>query len=446
MNEKQKKILLIGGAIFAVLLIILLIFFLISRNNPSNNNGNGGNNTTNVTIEYWGLWEPDEVMHPLIEKYESEHPGVKISYAQQTFNNYEARVYTRLEQSSTSTEPAPDIIRINNTWLPKYMKYLSPLPSSIMTTQEYSSNFYPTALSDFTGTDGKIYAIPWEIDGLAVIYNKQLLADAGYTTPPTDWDSFVEAAVKLTKTSSSGKISQAGLAVGTSSNVTHSADILTFMMLQNSAELIDSTRTEVNLTSDRAVAALNKYTEFAKSEDPVWASYLPQDMTMFYRGDLAMMFAPSWRAFDIITAAPQVEFGIAPLPQLPNNDPVYYSMYWGDTVSSTCEHPEVAWDFIKFLSEPEQQRRLFANASQIRAFGEPYSRVSMNEELAENPYTQAFAQMAPYMKSWQIGDQNFVESLLREAITQVVENNKIPESVLSTIEADINDQLAQSNK
>lgn len=445
MNDKQKKILLIGGSVLGILLVILLVLVLLVKKENPNDNGDN-NSTQNVTLEYWGLWEPDEVMHPLIEKYEDEHPGVKISYAQQTFKNYESRAYTRLEQSSTSTEPAPDIIRINNTWLPKYQKYLSALPESIMSRSDYSSTFYPTALDDFTGVDGRIYAIPWEIDGLAIIYNKQLLSKAGYTTPPKDWDSFIEAAAKLTKVDSSGKIRQSGLAIGTSSNISHSADILSFMMLQNNASLIDSSRTVVNMTTDRAVSALNKYTEFAKGDDPSWATYLPDDLTMFYRGELAMMFAPSWRAFDIINSAPQVEFGIAPLPQLPNNDPVYYSMYWGDAVSKSCDHPEVAWDFVKFLSEPEQQRRLFANSSQVRAFGEPYSRVSMNEELAANPYTSAFAEMAPNMKSWQMGDQGFVEKLLREAITKVVENGLDANTVLKSIESDINDQLAESNK
>lgn len=443
MDSKKKKILIFSSlGVIVVVLITVLILLLTGNQDNTNNNSNN----QNVEIIYWGLWEPDEVMHPLIEKYEAEHPGVKIVYTQQTFKNYESRLYTRLEQSTNSSEPAPDIFRINNTWLPKYKKYLSSLPGDIMSKDKYKEEFYPTALEDFTGVDGKIYAIPWGIDGLALFYNKQLLTKAGYTEPPKDWDSLTEAAQKLTTTDSSGKITQAGLAIGTSKNILHSADILTFLMLQNNAQLIDSTKTEANLTSDRAVSALERYTDFAKAQNPTWASYLADDLTMFFRGQLAMMFAPSWRAFDIINAAPQIEFGITTLPQLPNNDPVYYAMYWGDAVSSTCENPEVAWDFINFLSEPEQQRRLFSNASQVRAFGEPYSRVSMNEELLQNPYTKAFGQMAPQMKSWQMGEQTFVDNLFKEAITEVAENNKSASTVLKNIETDINDQLADTNK
>lgn len=448
MDLKKKKNILIIGAILAVLLIVLTVILLITtkKDNTNTNTGKDTNTSGDVTLVYWGLWEPDTVMHPLIEKYEADHPGVKIEYAQQTFKNYESRLYTRLEQSTNSTEPAPDIFRINNTWLPKYQKYIYPLPTSTMDSTTYAEQFYPTAIDDFTGTDGKIYAIPLEIDGLTVIYNKQILSKAGYTQPPKDWDSFIEAAGKMTKRDATGKISISGLAIGTSKNITHSADILTFLMLQNKAQLIDSTKTQVNLTSQRAISALTTYTGFAKQENPFWATYLPEDLTLFYQGKLAMMFAPSWRAFDIIESAPQIEFGIATLPQLPNNEEVNYAMYWGDTVSNTSKNKSAAWEFVKFLSEPEQQRRLFSNASLIRAFGEPYSRVSMNSELTSNPYTVSLAQMAPKMKSWQIGDQGFVDDLLNEAITRIVEDNDDEASVLKSIQTDINDQLAKTNK
>ncbi len=446
MKNDQKKMVLILSSIVAVLFILVVIAAIALMNKNKNTNEDPDEVPVSAELIYWGLWEPEDVMQPIIDEYEDQNPGVKILYSQQAFKNYESRAYTRLQQSTSSVEPAPDILRINNTWLPKFQQYLSPLPNDIMSETEYSEEFYPTATDDFTGSDGNLYAIPWEIDGLMLIYNKQLLSQEGYQEPPTDWDSLMEAATKLTKRDGAGRITQSGLAIGTSRNITHSADILSFMMLQNNASIMNSSRNQANLTSERAVSALTTYTSFAKGDTPTWASYLANDLTMFFQGKLAIMFAPSWRAFDILEAAPQIEFGLAPLPQLPNNEEVYYSMYWGDAVSNTSENTKEAWKFIEYLSQPEQQKKLFANSSKIRAFGEPYSRVSMNSELLSNPYTKAIGAMAPYMRAWQMGDQGFVEELLREAITEVIENNKEPKSVLNNIEQDINDQLAVTNK
>jgi len=447
MNSKQKKLVTVLGIVLLFLIITLIIVIILRKSNDTGSedtSNNTDNNTANVELIYWGLWEPTSVMQPIIDEYEELHPGVNIIYSQQSFTNYEGRLYTRLRQASTSTEPAPDIIRINNTWTPKYYRYLSPLPSTTMDSTTYVDTFYPTVISDFTAKDGNIYAMPWEIDGLAIFYNKQLLSGAGVNEPPLDWDSFVELARELTVTNSAGQISQSGLAIGTSRNITHSADILSYLMLLNGADIIDETYTITNLTSDNVLSAVSTYTQFTLGGDPVWTSDLRNDLEMFYAGKLAMIFAPSWRAFDIIASAPSIEFGIAPLPQLSNNNPIYYSMYWGDAVSNTCSNPTTAWDFIKFLVEKQQE--IFSASAQIRAFGEPYSLVSLNSSLESNTYLEAYATMAPYMQSWGMGDQTFVEQTLNTAITEIVEDGDSIQSAMRNAQVDINDQLAESNQ
>jgi len=438
MTPKQKKLIKILSILAGFLLIVNILLFILLSNDPSQ--------ADEIELTYWGFWEDEDTMHPLLEKYEAENPGVTIRYSLQTLRGYESRVYTRLSQSAESVKPAADIIMIHNTWLPKLESYLSKLPTSTMSKETYSEAFYPTALDDFTGRDGTLYAIPIQIDGLMVIYNKKLLAEAGYSSPPTDWDSFMEAAYKLTEIDSSGKIAQSGLAIGTSRNITHAIDILSYFMLQNQAVLMNDGRTEVDLTSERAVIAFDTYTSFANSENATWAAYLASDLTLFGREQLAMMFGTTWRALEIIEDYPDVEFGLAPMPILPTNKEVYYSTYWAHSVSKASAHTQEAWKFIKFLSEPEQQRRLYLNSAKTRTFGEPYSRVSMNKELLDSEYTNAIAQMAPYMKSWQMGDQAFVEEKLIDAITKVAEDGDRIDSVLKTAENSINEQLAITNK
>ncbi len=127
MDEKKKKLikmLLIGLGGLIVLLLSLLL--LIPRE------------PRNVELTFWGFWEEEDAMHPIIEKYEAENPGVKITYAIQQLSNYESLLYTRLEQAQSTNEPAPDIAMIHNSWLPKFEKYLTPLPSTVMSLQTYA--------------------------------------------------------------------------------------------------------------------------------------------------------------------------------------------------------------------------------------------------------------------------------------------------------------------
>jgi ABC-type glycerol-3-phosphate transport system substrate-binding protein len=169
-----------------------VIILLVVQN--SSGGGTDVNEETGVTysgeLTYWGLWEPDSVMESVISDYESLHKDVTINYVQKSFSNYEDNLYGLLEEGNSSDVLVPDIFLIGNAWLPKYQKYLYPLPSSIMSTSKYSDLFYGTQVEDFTGSDGKIYAMAWGIDGLSLFYNKQILEEAGYSSIPSDWDSF----------------------------------------------------------------------------------------------------------------------------------------------------------------------------------------------------------------------------------------------------------------
>lgn len=453
MDEKRKKMLTIVAIVLVVLIIGTVILIFVNRSR-----GGGSETPTEgevripltqdiVELSYWGLWEPGSVMQPIIDEFEDIYPNIKINYSQQSFTAYETTLYTRLQQAVQTAEPAPDIFRIHSTWTPKYYNYLYPLPAEIMTAQEYSELFYPTAISDFTAKDGNIYAIPWSIDALMVFYNKSIFQQAGVEKPPEDWDSFMELAYNLTKRDTSGRIIQSGLAMGTSRNIRHSGEIISYLLLLEGVEVMDSTRTRITLDTPGGQKVFRTYTDFARGDNAIWSPALRTDLEMFFSGELAMMIGPSWRAFDIIEAAPTIEFDTAPLPQLKENEvDVYYATYWGEAVSRDTSYPLEAWAFVRFLSEKEQQLSLYSNASRIRAFGEPYSLVELNSEMVGRTYVSALAETAPFMKSIPIGDEKGVHTAFDEAITNIVENRKNIDSSLREAESMINSIISQTNR
>ncbi len=430
--DKKKMIILI---VLIGLIVVTGIAFVITRLKGNT----GQNNSGEVTLVYNGLWEPDSSLQEVIDEYETANPNVHIEYTQERFTQYEENFYERINDANIT----PDIIRINNTWTYKFQDRLAALPTEIMTESEYSQNFYPAALTDFKGSNGKIYAIPLEIDGLALYYNKDLFEREGISDPPADWDSLIEDAQALTKTDSSGNITQAGVALGCSSNISHSADILTALMLLNGVSMTTSDGTEPAFNTTKGQSTLRYYVNFAKEEN-VWSCSLRNDLDMFIEGKLAMMFGPSWRAFDIINSNPQINFGTAKFPQLAGaSTQVYYGMYWGEAVSAKSRNQVEAWRFIKYLSEATQQKKMYAAELQIRAFGEPYSRPDLASEIEDAPYVGTFIQMAPYMKSWHIGDQTTSEDALNQAISDVVDGRSQESQALETAKTTIQTSLEE---
>ncbi len=450
MDDKKKKTVIIVGTILFIFVILTVILLLLNKKKATPevvDSGDGIVIEGNADLNYWGLWEPPTVVQPIIDEFEAQNPNIKINYSQQTFSNYKSKIYTRLQQAAGAPDPAPDIFRIHNTWVPKYYKYLSPLPDQVMSAQKYAEKFYPTAVSDFTAKDGNIYAIPWYIDGLVVFYNKQLFMEEGVEKPPTDWDGFFELAQSLTKRDASGKITQSGLAIGASRNINHSAEIIAYLLVLEGIEVMDETRTQITLDTPRVHRVFETYTNFARGQNAIWSPTSRTDLEMFFAGDLAMMIAPSWRAFDIIEAATTIEFDTAPLPQLlANPEDVFYATYWGEAVSKTSSNPLAAWKFINFLTQKEQQLKLYSNSSKIRAFGEPYSLVELNGEMLGKPYVSAIAEMAPSMKSIPLGEEEIINEAINQAITDIVENGRDVSTALNTAQERINATIEETNK
>ncbi len=348
-----------------------------------------------VTLTYWGLWEPSSAMQGVIADYETQNPNVKISYSMQSPKNYRTRAL-----SAEGGAGSPDIIRIHNTWLPMMKSTLAPAPESVVTTADLA-DFYPVVQKDLVA-GGEIYALPIEIDGLVLYYNTKMLEELN-ATPPTDWNALRKLAFDLTRRNPETQIiERAGVALGTAENIDHWSDILGLLILQNSGS--------PGKPSDTAVQdALTFYTIFS-TQDKSWDQTQPNSIYAFATGTVAMILAPAWQASEIAAINPELEFGTAPAPTLPSAD-VAWATYWAEAVPATSKNREEAWKFIKFLTSPEAQQKIFAGASQIRAVGEPYSRLSLGASLSTHPVLAPVIAQGGKYTSWYLADRTYDDGL-----------------------------------
>lgn len=88
-----KIILPILGAV----LVIGLIAFGVSKLLGSRSTSKPATPGQAITLTYYGLWEPSSVMKPVIDEFEKQNPGIKISYQLQSPQDYQDRVKTAIE-------------------------------------------------------------------------------------------------------------------------------------------------------------------------------------------------------------------------------------------------------------------------------------------------------------------------------------------------------------
>lgn len=393
-----------------------------------------------VELVYWGLWEDSSTIAGLISEYESKNKNVKIKYLKQSKEDYRERLANSLAKGA-----GPDIFRFHNTWVPMLSSQLASLPPAVMDPAAYQKTFYPVAAGDLRrGAD--IVGIPLMFDGLGLYINENIFGQAG-KSPPSTWDELRKLALELTVRDSSGRIEQAGAALGRTENVDHWEDILALMMLQNGADL-------ANPTGKLAEDSLAFFTVFAK-QDGVWDETLPPSTQAFAAGKLAMYFGPSWRAFEIKTLNPNVPFRVVPVPQLPKTRPtdpdVTWASYWAEGVWGKSKYQKEAWEFLKFLASKDSLQKMYQLTSQSRLFGPPYPLPEMAGLLKDDPVVGAFVSQAPASKSWYLASRTFdgatginsrISAYFQDAVNSVANGEKDPKKALETVASGIKQVLS----
>jgi multiple sugar transport system substrate-binding protein len=410
--------LVVGG------LALVLIAFLGIRALMSNQAAPSTSTTKQVSLTWWGLWEPNEVLNGLIQDFQTQNPGVTVTYSQQSVKDYRERLQSAFDRSQ-----GPDIFRFHNTWVPmlSQQNIFSTVPTTAMTSADYQATFYPSAVKDLRTQNGFV-GIPLMTDGLAMFVNKKALAATGKQAPTT-WQDFSILAKDLTIRDADGKIQRAGAAMGSANNVDHFSDVLGLLILQNGGNpgIPDDAN---HLVSD----ALTFYTQFLRT-DRVWDETLPNSTYAFAIEKAAIMFAPSWRAFEIKQINPNIDFAVFPVPQL-SDTKVNWSSYWVEGVSRTSQNQDVAWKLLKFISTKQNLQKMYTQASSQRLFGEPYPRVDMAVDLSEDPYVGAFIKQAPVAQSWYLSSRTFDNGIndqiikyYQDAINKINQGSGVPETL-----------------
>ena len=144
-----------------LLILIVSLFILCSCTR---------NNAQIITFSSWGSVTETQILKQLIKNYENENPNIKINFMHVPQNYFQK--IPLLFASST----APDVIFINNLYLPLYSGQLEDLSPIIN-----SAEFHAQALEALS-YKGKLYAAPRDISNFVFYYNKNITGSI-----PSSW-------------------------------------------------------------------------------------------------------------------------------------------------------------------------------------------------------------------------------------------------------------------
>lgn len=158
-----------------------------------------------VTIE---LWQHDSggkitAMESVIEGFNEQYPNVEVIQSVIPYDEYQTKI-----AASVPAGTGPDVVMIYFGWAPFWSKagFIAPLPDSVQ--EVLDAEFAPFVQATYL--KGDHYSVPTSIRNFGLVYNVNLLAEAGWDEPPNTWEEFVQAAKDCTQYDDSGNITQAG--------------------------------------------------------------------------------------------------------------------------------------------------------------------------------------------------------------------------------------------
>lgn len=442
--------------------VILMLAFLTTACTSSDGSSVSAKTefTKPVELKFWSVHDDSDAYAEIIADYQALHPNVSIEYRKLLYEEYEDALI-----KAFAKDEGPDIFSIHNTWTYKYQDLIQPMPESIkipkreikgkfkkepvysMVDQKlYSPKkiaelFGDTVAKDVTADlDGvkRVYGLPLSLDTLALYYNKDILNNAGIPTPPAYWTDVQAQVEKITKIDDNGNILMATIPLGTARNITRSFDIVSLLMMQLRAKMIDDHGRVVfnkmpkelsgQLEQPPGLNALDFYTSFA---DPMVASYtwndkMPNSLDAFIAGKTAYFLGYSYHRPIIQARAPKLNFDIAPMLQVQGYDKVNYANYWFFTVSKKTKNSKWAWDFIRFMSSKNEAVKYLAVTKKPAALRSLYQEQIKDEEVA------VFVDQTLTAKSWYYGkDSNAAEDIFAKMIDDIRANKSQMTTIVS---------------
>lgn len=148
-----------------------------------------------TVIELWAMGREGEVVTELVPEFERTHPGLRVEVQQLPWSAAHEKLLTAFVGGST-----PDVAQLGNTWIPEFVALgaLDALEPAVAGSEIVREDDYFAGIWDTNRVDGRLYGVPWYIDTRLLFYRRDILASAGYTTPPRSWAEWTEmlAAVK----------------------------------------------------------------------------------------------------------------------------------------------------------------------------------------------------------------------------------------------------------
>ncbi|MCF6411087.1 ABC transporter substrate-binding protein [Pseudalkalibacillus salsuginis] len=339
-------------SLFSILLILSLILAACSSNEDSGSGGNDdekGSDEKEVTIVYARGQDATKATDEIIKAFEKEHPNIKVEFREMpsdTGAQHDAYV-TALNGKSSEI----DVMDLDVVWPAEFAQagYVMPL-DRFLKKDGINLDDYNEGAVTAANFQGKQWAMPKFIDAGMLFYRTDITEE-----PPKTWDELMTEASELQGKEGTkfGYLMQAKQYEGLVCNAVE--------FIASYGGAIVNEDGEAVVDSPEAINGLKKLVEVAN------ADFVPKNITTFTETESHTSFiegeSPFIRNWPYQYALANDEeqskivgnVGVAPLPAGDAGSAAALGG-WMTAINKFSEHPQEAWEFVKFMTGPEGQK------------------------------------------------------------------------------------------
>lgn len=299
-----------------------------------------------ISFMSWGSITEVKILNEIIENFEQENPELKINFIHVPQNYYQK--LHLLFASNT----APDVVFINNLYLPVYEAFLEDLSAHI--NQE---EFYLQAIEGLS-YDNKLLAVPRDISNLVLYVNTDYVGEIKFSTI----EDLLKSLKNISKTGKFG--------ISFEENIYWALPYLSYF-----GEVFDEKYDPKKSKGLEFYLNLREKYHFAPLKSEIGSSTLAQ---MFLNEQVLIYLSGRWM-FPKIKEKAKFNWAVAPFPTGKNPQPCDSS---GWALSKSSKHKEASLKFIQYLSS-EKSSKYFANTGLVVPARKEASKILNNKEHNE---------------------------------------------------------------
>jgi len=425
--------------------------------------GGGGDQGGSVTIQFWhGMTAANEgTLVALTDRFNASQDRVKVELIYQgTYGD----ILTKYLASVRGGQ-VPALVQIEDvsTQLMVDSQTITPVQDFIDAEGYDLSDFIPRVL-DYYRLNGRLNSMPWNVSNPVLYYNKKAFRDAGLDPekPPSTLEEVRAYSEKLVKRDPSGAVTRAGIALEISPWYLEQMLAKHGDLYVNNGNGRDGRATEAVFNGDAGKAIFRWWGKMVRDGLALNVGENPNGMEhlLAIGSERAVMTFGTSAALrsvvDVLAGGqfPNVELGVGPMTSLAGGSGgilVGGASLWIVKSRPKAEQ-QAAWEFIKYLLEPQQQAEWYAGSGYVPIRISAVDLPPAKDVEAKYPqFRVALDQLrnAPSTRASQgavMGAFPQVRDAVKRAIEDMLLNNRDPDEAVDRAARDATKEIENYNK